>query len=307
MAQNASTVAAESAGHAKVFPPLDPSTFAPQLVWLAIAFGLLYVLFNRVILPRVGKVIEQRGDRIKGDLALAEKLNAEIQSALTNYEKTLADARAKASIIAKAIHSEVATEIDKERARAEADIAAKLTDAERRISEAKAKALTSVNDIAAEVAQAIVARLIGKEVSKDDVDRALMRHAANRHSNNTRASGGCAPDRHGRFLHRMPRAPVHTAQPCGDVNLHALSVPGNANGPDRAVGPYRRSCIRLAAELAKIGEALAATGLPSAKEAARAYFARNGEPYSAKSVRAMLSQQLPARPCAWRANECCTQ
>ena len=38
---------------------------------------------------------------------------------------------------------------------------------------------------------------------------------------------------------------------------------------------------KIGAELAKIGDALAAIGLPSAKEAARAYFARNGQPYSA--------------------------
>ena len=55
----------------------------------------------------------------------------------------------------------------------------------------------------------------------------------------------------------------------------------------------RRSLRKIATELAKIGETLAATGLPSAKEAARAYFARNGQPYSAKSVRAMLAQRLP--------------
>jgi hypothetical protein len=40
----------------------------------------------------------------------------------------------------------------------------------------------------------------------------------------------------------------------------------------------RRSLRKIAAELAKIGEALAATGLPSAKEAARAYLVRNGQP-----------------------------
>jgi DNA invertase Pin-like site-specific DNA recombinase len=38
----------------------------------------------------------------------------------------------------------------------------------------------------------------------------------------------------------------------------------------------RRSLRKISTELAKIGEAFAATGLPSAKEAARAYFARNG-------------------------------
>lgn len=54
----------------------------------------------------------------------------------------------------------------------------------------------------------------------------------------------------------------------------------------------RRSLRKIAAELAKAGEELAATGTQVAKEAARAYFARNGKPYSAKSVRAMLAQSL---------------
>ena len=55
----------------------------------------------------------------------------------------------------------------------------------------------------------------------------------------------------------------------------------------------RRSLRKIAAELAKIGNALTATGTPGAKEAAQAYFARNGQPYSAKSVRSMLAQRLP--------------
>ena len=40
------------------------------------------------------------------------------------------------------------------------------------------------------------------------------------------------------------------------------------------------------------GDWLVATGTPGAQEAARAYFSRNGQPYSAKSVRAKLAQRL---------------
>ena len=69
-------------------------------------------------------------------------------------------------------------EVDKERAKVEAQIAAKLAEAEARIAQTKAKALASVSDIAAETAGAIVARLIGKEVSKDEVQKALVRRAA---------------------------------------------------------------------------------------------------------------------------------
>jgi F-type H+-transporting ATPase subunit b len=60
----------------------------------------------------------------------------------------------------------------------EAEIARKLAEAEERTAQAKSKALASVNDIAAESASAIVAKLLGKEVSKDEVRNALVPRAA---------------------------------------------------------------------------------------------------------------------------------
>jgi F-type H+-transporting ATPase subunit b len=178
MAQNVGTAAPGGGGQLKVFPPLDASTFAPQLVWLAITFGLLYLLLKRIVLPRVGEVIEERGDRIKRDLAQAEKLKSDTEQALANYEKALADARAQASSIAKGMRDKLTAEVDKERAKVEAQIAAKVAEAESRIIDTKSKALASVGDIAGEIAGAIVARLIGKEVSKDEVQRALVQRAA---------------------------------------------------------------------------------------------------------------------------------
>ena len=178
MAQKAGTAVPESVAHAKLFPPLDPSTFAPQLVWLALTLGLLYLLLKRVALPRVGEVIEERADRIKRDLEQAEKLKADTQAALANYEQALGEARAKANAMAKGMRETLTAEVDKERAKVEAAIAAKLAEAERRIADTKAKALASVGDIAGEVAGAIVSRLIGKEVSKDEVKKALVQRAA---------------------------------------------------------------------------------------------------------------------------------
>ena len=178
MAQKAATSVAEDGVHSKAFPPLDPGTFAPQLVWLALTFGLLYLLLKRVALPRVGEVIEERADRIRRDLAQAEKLKAETEAALAEYEQALGEARTKAGGIAKVMRDRLTAEVDKERAKVEAQIAAKLGEAEHRISETKAKALANVGDIAGEVAGAIIARLIGKEVSKDEVQKALVRRAA---------------------------------------------------------------------------------------------------------------------------------
>ena len=51
-------------------------------------------------------------------------------------------------------------------------------DGEQRIGASKAKALSGVNDIAADTAGAIVAKLLGKEISRDEVQRALAPRAA---------------------------------------------------------------------------------------------------------------------------------
>ena len=65
-----------------MFPPLDAGTFAPQLIWLALTFGLLYLLLKRFYLPRVGEVIEERRERIQRDLAQAEKLKTRNRAGL---------------------------------------------------------------------------------------------------------------------------------------------------------------------------------------------------------------------------------
>jgi F-type H+-transporting ATPase subunit b len=175
---NASTTEHGALEHVKVFSPLDSGTFVPQLVWLALTFGLLYLLLKRFALPRVGEVIEERRERIQRDLEKAEKLKAETQQALATYEQSLADARARANALAKDIRDKLASEIDKERAAVEAQINAKLADAEARIAQSKTKAMTSVADIAADTAGAVVAKLLGKEVSKDEVRQALVQRAA---------------------------------------------------------------------------------------------------------------------------------
>lgn len=167
------TAVPHDAGHAKVFPPLDPSTFAPQLIWLVIAFTALYLLLSKFALPRVGEVIEERAHRIKRDLDTAERLKDDTQKALKAYEKSLADARANASGIAKDTRERLGGESGKEKVVIDKQIAAKLADAEKRITATKLKALASVSEVAADTAGAVVKQLIGADVTADEVKRAL--------------------------------------------------------------------------------------------------------------------------------------
>ena len=178
MAQKAGTSVPASGAHAKVFPPLDPDTFVPQLVWLALTFGLLYVLLRRVVLPRVGEVIEERADRIKRDLEQAEKLKAETEAALANYEQALAEARAKSNAIAKSMRDKLTAEVDKERAKVEAAIAAKNVRGRAPHSRHQGKGARQRRRHCRRRGRRHRRRLIGKEVSKDEVKKALVQRAA---------------------------------------------------------------------------------------------------------------------------------
>ena len=170
---NTETGVPHEAGHKGAFPPLDPANFAPQLIWLAISFALLYALMSRIALPRIGEVIEERRDRIQRDIDAAEALKAETEKALKGYEDALADARGKASGIARDTREKLAAETDRERAETDTKVNAKIAEAEARIAAMKNNALSSVNDIAADTASAIVGKLIGETVSAADVKKVL--------------------------------------------------------------------------------------------------------------------------------------
>lgn len=170
---NTETGVPHEAGHKGAFPPLDPANFAPQIIWLAISFALLYALMSRIALPRIGEVIEERRDRIQRDIDAAEALKAETEKALKGYEDALADARGKASGIARDTREKLAAETDRERAETDTKVNAKIAEAEARIAAMKNNALSSVNDIAADTASAIVGKLIGETVSAADVKKVL--------------------------------------------------------------------------------------------------------------------------------------
>ncbi len=166
-------VAHGSEGASGVFPPFDQSTYASQVLWLAITFGLFYLLMQKVIVPRVGGILENRHGRIAQDLDEAARLKTEADAAVETYEKELAAARAKASSIGSAARDAAKAKADADRAAIEAGLAEKLVAAEKRIAGIKEQAFADVGAIAEETATAIVDQLVGAKVKDTDVKAAI--------------------------------------------------------------------------------------------------------------------------------------
>lgn len=168
------TGVAHEAGHGSgVFPPFDSTHYASQVLWLAITFGLFYLFLSRVVLPRIGGVIETRRDRIAQDLEQAARLKQDADNAIAAYEQELASARAKASDIAETARAKGKSEAEAERATAEAALESKLKEAEERIAAIKAKAMNDVGTIAEETTAVIVEQLLGAPADKSAVSAAV--------------------------------------------------------------------------------------------------------------------------------------
>jgi F-type H+-transporting ATPase subunit b len=76
-------------------PQLVFADYAPQVVWLAITFGALYLILSRLALPGIARTLGDRDARLKGDIEAAERLRAEAESAIGAYQKSIAEARQK--------------------------------------------------------------------------------------------------------------------------------------------------------------------------------------------------------------------
>ncbi|MEP4164718.1 F0F1 ATP synthase subunit B' [Maricaulis sp.] len=156
-----------------VFPPFDPTYFASQLFWLAIFFVILYVALDRFILPKIKTTIEDRRDRIADDLDAAAQAKADAEAAGEAYEKALAEARAKAHVIAADTRKALDAEIAKETAEVEAELASKQDASEAAIRKAKDKAFAEVRGIAATATAAAVEALAGVEITEADAGKTV--------------------------------------------------------------------------------------------------------------------------------------
>jgi len=154
-------------------PQLNPLDWAPQLIWLLVTFGVLYLLMVWIALPRIGAVIETRAAHIAADLAAAEKLRRETEEAIAAYEQALAEAKQKAHAIVEEGRLKLKAETDAERAKLDKKLAAKSEEAEVRIEKAKVSAMKEVNAVASDVAADIVKKLIGTTPAKGDIDKAV--------------------------------------------------------------------------------------------------------------------------------------
>ncbi|PHK93580.1 F0F1 ATP synthase subunit B' [Pseudoroseomonas rhizosphaerae] len=156
-----SVAAAEASGGG--MPQLDfgnPLMLA-QVVWLLIIFGVLYYMLANIALPRVASVLDERRNRIEGDLEAARAAKAEADAAMEAHQAATARARAESqAAIANAMQAAQA-EAAARNAELNARLSQQIEAAEARINTARDAAMGALREVATDTANALVQRLTG--------------------------------------------------------------------------------------------------------------------------------------------------
>jgi F-type H+-transporting ATPase subunit b len=147
-------------------------TFASQIFWLVVTFVALYLILRYTAIPKITRVLEQRRERLDGDLERAASLSQEAEATLAEYEASLAEGRAKAQEAIRQTTDAMAAKAADEHASLSERLAKEVRDAEARIASARDAAIADIRTVSAEVAQTAVERLAGVEVDKKSAEAA---------------------------------------------------------------------------------------------------------------------------------------
>lgn len=153
-------------------PQFDIVHFIPQMAWLAFFFAVLYFVVVRATLPKLGKVMQAREDKVLGDLNVAHAAKAEADGVSDAYHVALRKAQdeARAQVAAARVTAQAA--IATQLAEVDGGIHAKLDAAQAALETARAKAAGEIEAIAADAAGAIVERLTGTRPAADQANAA---------------------------------------------------------------------------------------------------------------------------------------
>lgn len=155
------------------------ATYASQIFWLLLTFGLLYFVVGRGMVTKIVATTDARDARIAGDLAAAEAARAEADRTEEAWRADMDVARAAAAAETAAAKAQAAQSAETQVKAADAGLAERIGHHDLAIANAKAQALANINVVSADAVRELVAKLAGVDVTIEEAAHAVRRVRAN--------------------------------------------------------------------------------------------------------------------------------
>lgn len=155
-------------------PQLDFSTFASQIFWLVVTFGVLYLIMARSALPVIREVLQTRQTRIFEDLRKAEKLKEEAESAEADFTSVIVNARGKAGVLLGKVREKATAESEKRHTKLDETFARQAKESEHRIDIIRKEAISEMTPVTVEITREMVKKLINIDVENKKIEKLAL-------------------------------------------------------------------------------------------------------------------------------------
>ncbi len=154
------------------------ATYASQIFWLLITFGILYFGIGKMMVPKVMATVDAREGQIAGDLAAAEQSRLAADQVEAAWRAKMDEARAAAHAETTAAKAQAVKATESQIKSIDVELAERLAHHDLAVGNAKAQAMLNLQAVAAEVTQDLVAKVSGLTVGIDAAADAVRRSNA---------------------------------------------------------------------------------------------------------------------------------
>jgi F-type H+-transporting ATPase subunit b len=160
------TLLAQAEGSEEVSEAKDLYPKATELVVGVLAFAILFYFMWKWVLPRVNQLLEERREKIQGELEKAESTRGEADQMLADYRTQLAGAREESNrIIEEARHTADQVRMDIQ-ATAEQEAQATVQRAQEEIRAERDRVFQELRGQVGEIAVELAARVVGQSLDE---------------------------------------------------------------------------------------------------------------------------------------------
>lgn len=145
--------------------PLIPAWY--DIIWSAVCFVIILVLFWVYVLPRMKTMLDQRSAAIEGNIAKADEAQRQAEAALEQYTAQLADARKEAGEIRDAAREDGRKIVSEAKENAATEAARLTASANAQIEAERQSALVSLRSEVGTLALDLAGNVIGETLSDD--------------------------------------------------------------------------------------------------------------------------------------------
>ncbi|WP_448502661.1 F0F1 ATP synthase subunit B family protein [Sphingomonas sp.] len=149
------------------------ATFASQLFWVLLTFGLAFAIIGRGMVPKVQSTMDARDNQVAADLKAAEAARAQADADEETWRAEENAARAAAREKLAAAQADAAKASEATLAASDAQHQARVAEAEAAIAAASQAATGEIETVAADLARDIVQRLSGADVTDSEAQSAV--------------------------------------------------------------------------------------------------------------------------------------